>query len=257
MEDDPDLTNVVDGEALWLVGCLAQESTRPDRLVADPFAAHLAGSRGARLFDECSIDGRALEAALAVAVVDDVIQHIVLDQHLHTVVHLGAGLDTRPFRLALPNDLRWVELDRDSLFLYKGLRLAHLTPMCRVERVGFDMTDPAQPGAVLRRVLRGVARGLLLTEYTLNRLDTHKLTDLAVRLRRGIKWWILSTSAGTMGGPELIAGICKSRWRVADYRPLDREARRLAPNRLASIPPDPSRPRTADLGAIWLLRRVG
>jgi len=247
----------VDEEALWLAACLADESTRPDRVIADPFAAHLAGTRGARLFAARSIDGGALMTALSVAVVDDMVQRAVLDQHLHAVVQLGAGLDTRPFRLALPNDLRWVELDSNTLCLYKGMRLAHLTPQCRVERMGFDMTDPAQPAAVLRRALRGVARGLLLTENALDRFDSSELSEIAPQLRRGLKWWILSTSSNATGGPELIDSICRSCWRVVECRPVDREARRLVPDRVASMALDSSRPANPASGTIWLLRRVG
>jgi hypothetical protein len=242
----------VDEEALWLAACLADESTRPDRVIADPFAAHLAGTRGARLLAARSINDGALMTALSVAVVDDMIQHAVLDQHLHAVVQLGAGLDTRPFRVALPNDLRWVELDSNTLCLYKGMRLAHLTPQCRVERMGFDMTDPAQPGAVVRRAVRGVARGLLVTENALDRFSSSELSDLALQLGRGIKWWILSTSSHATGDPELIDHICKSRWRVVDCRPVDHEARRLVPDRVKSTAHLRNRPS----GTIWLLRRV-
>lgn len=256
MQDDSG-ADLVDDTALWLAACLARESARPDRLLADPFAAHLAGPRGARMFAERSADSIALTAALSVAVVDDVIQHVVLEHHLHTVVQLGAGLDTRPFRLVLPNDLRWVELDSEALILYKGLRLAHASPICRVERVSFDATDPAQPGTVLRRVLRGVARGLLVTENALDRFDGCELSDLAMRLRRGIKWWILGTSPATMGGPEMVADVCASRWRVADYRPLDREAQRLVPERIPSNISGSTALRGASSGAVWLLRRVG
>jgi hypothetical protein len=257
MKEDGDGSDVINDEVLWLAACLAHESIRPDRLLADPFAAHLAGPRGARMFVERPPDGIALTAAVSVAVVDDVIQHVVLDHHLHTIVQLCAGLDTRPFRLVLPNDLRWVELDCDALILYKAFRLAHASPMCRVERVSFDVTDPAEPGTVLRCALRGVARGLLVMENALEKFDARKLADLAAGLRRGIKWWILSTSTAMTGGPELIADICDSRWRVADYRPLDREARRLAPERIPARLSDSAVRQADNSGAVWLLRRVG
>jgi hypothetical protein len=256
MQDGRDGSDLIDDEALWLAACLAQESTRPDRLVADPFAAHLAGTRGARMFANRSPNGIALTAALSVAVVDDVIQHAILDHHLHTVVQLCAGLDTRPFRLMLPNDLRWVELDGDPLILYKGFRLAHASPMCRVERVGFDVTDPAQPSTVLRRVLRGVARALLVMENAFEKFDARELTELAASLRRGIKWWILSNLIGVTGGPPLIARICDSRWQVADYRPLDREARRLVPERAPASPSDSAVRQAESSPGVWLLRRV-
>lgn len=254
-------TDVIDDEALWLAACLAHESARPDRLVHDPHAAHLAGSpRAARVFLERAVTNRAVGVVLAVAIIDDLLHRAIVDHHLHAVVHLGAGLDTRPYRLGLPSDLRWVEIDRDALFIYKALRMAHVAPTCRVERVGVDLADPAQLDNALRRVSRGIARGLLLTEHTLERFAPDALQELGARLPPGLKWWILGIQA-EMPGPneDLIAAICGTRWQIAHHRPLDDEGLRLAPGRVAPFVVASvagSGPPAADLGAVWLLHRA-
>lgn len=254
---DDEHTDVIDDEALWLVACLAHESARPDRLVTDPYAAHLAGSpRAARVFIERAETHRAVGVALGVAIVDELLHRAIVDHHLHAVVHLGAGLDTRPYRLGLPSDLRWVELDRDAMFIYKALRMAHAAPTCRVERVGVDLTDPAQRDSALRRVSRGITRGLLLTEHTLERFAPEALQQLGARLPAGLKWWMLGIQAGTPGSNnDLIAATCGARWQIAHHRPLNDEALRLAPGRLASLLVAGSR-RAADLGAVWLLHHA-
>src|SRR3954469_2457263 len=104
---EPEAPDFVDNQMRWLAGCMARESERPDRMLNDPYASHLAGGR---VFEERLDDARAFAAVLAVAVADDLLRRVVVDHHLHSVLHLGAGLDTRPYRLELPNDLRWVEL---------------------------------------------------------------------------------------------------------------------------------------------------
>jgi hypothetical protein len=190
--------------------------------------------------------------ALSTTLVDELLYGVVMSQHLHAVVEASAGLDTRPFRLPLPNDLRWIELDHDAMLLYKSLRLAHLSPNCRVDRVAVDILDPAARGATLAHVCRGIVRGLLLTENALGRLSHDTLIDLGRRAPRGLKWWILPERLSLQKEPEdFIAQICGSRWAIADCRPLDREARRLAPARLALAP---SAQRYQ--GSVWLLRRA-
>ena len=182
---EPEAADFLDSQARWLAACMARESERADRVLNDPYASHLAGVAGARVFEEQTDDGRAFAAVLAVAVADDLVHRAVVDHRLHSVLHLGAGLDTRPDRLGLPNDLRWVELDLDAVFLYKIFRLAHVAPTCRVERVSVDVTDVAQRTGALRRAAHGVARGLLLTEHLLDRFTLGALKELSTRIRAG------------------------------------------------------------------------
>ena len=51
------------------------------------------------------------------------------------VVNLAAGLDTRPYRMALPPSLRWVEVDLPDILDYKEEILAGAAPACALERV--------------------------------------------------------------------------------------------------------------------------
>lgn len=247
--DDREEPEAIDDDAFRLAALIAEESGRADPLVVDPYASHLAGTRGARMLTEQPVPGQADAIALSTAVVDEVVCDTVMRQRLHTVVHVGAGLDTRPFRLQLPSDLRWIELDRNTVLLYKGLRLAHLTPGCRVERVAADVSAPTALGAALRRACVGVARGLLITENALGQFSGEALIEMGRRPPRGLKWWILSARYDPADEhAELLREIRGARWEVADYRPLDREARRRPPTRLTGPPAA-----TSDPSAIWLL----
>jgi hypothetical protein len=256
---EPESPDFVDSEARWLAACMARESERADRVLNDPYASHLAGVRGARVFEERTDEGRAFAAVLAVALADDLVRRVVADHHLHSVLHLGAGLDTRPYRLGLPNDLRWVELDLDAVLLYKIFRLAHVAPTCRVERVSVDVTDAARTTSALRRAGRGVARGLLLTEHVLDRFTPDGLKDLSAHVSGGLKWWILGTPRGAPAAQdEAVSAICGRRWKVAGRRPLGDEARRLAPCRPTplAVDPDPAGDAQSEAGTVWLLHRV-
>ena len=59
------------------------------------------------------------------------------------VVNLAAGLDARPYRMALPPNLDWIEVDLPDLVDYKERILAGETPACRLERVRLDLADVA------------------------------------------------------------------------------------------------------------------
>jgi methyltransferase (TIGR00027 family) len=61
-----------------------------------------------------------------------------------TVINLGAGLDTRPYRMQLPAGLRWIEVDFQNIIDYKKTLLADEKPVCNLRRIAFDLAD--RPG---------------------------------------------------------------------------------------------------------------
>jgi O-methyltransferase involved in polyketide biosynthesis len=74
-----------------------------------------------------------------------------------TVVSVGCGLDTRPWRLELPRDLRWVEVDFADMLDYKDALMSAETPRCRRERITADLNDAAQRRTIYAAA--GVSRG--------------------------------------------------------------------------------------------------
>src|SRR5437867_343111 len=79
------------------------ESERPDALFRDPHARRLAGERGERIVASMR-RGRAWAWPMIVrtAVLDELMLRTVERDGVDTVLNLAAGLDTRPYRLALP-----------------------------------------------------------------------------------------------------------------------------------------------------------
>ena len=105
MSDTP-IAHVAD-TAFWVATYRANESARPDALFKDPLAARLAAERGRDIAEK--IDGSeqiAWVVVMRTCIIDDLIREAI-GRGCDTVLNLGAGLDTRPYRLELPSSLRW------------------------------------------------------------------------------------------------------------------------------------------------------
>jgi len=55
------------------------------------------------------------------------------------VVLVAAGMDTRAYRLPVPKDVAWFELDRPELLELKDRELAAAVPRCARRPVGVDL----------------------------------------------------------------------------------------------------------------------
>jgi O-methyltransferase involved in polyketide biosynthesis len=115
------------------------------------------------------------------------------------VLNLGAGLDTRPYRMTdLPASLRWVEVDMMGLLEEKTELLAGDTPVCQLERIALDLTDYDKRGKLFDR-LNGESRGgvLVITEGLLMYLlepEVIRLTqELAAQPR--FRFWTMDLVA--------------------------------------------------------------
>ncbi|MFD4355585.1 SAM-dependent methyltransferase [Nocardia sp. NPDC058519] len=149
------------GVALTAIGVALireQESRRPDRLYDDPLATAFVD---AARRDFASTEGgtarwRRVEAlaeqffagrSVGVRLVDDQVAEAVA-AGCRQIVLLGAGLDTRAYRLGLPADVTVYELDLPELFAFKEpvLRAADATPTARRHVLPIDLrTDWAVP----------------------------------------------------------------------------------------------------------------
>jgi methyltransferase (TIGR00027 family) len=173
----------VSDTALLIAAFRARESARPDALFSDPLAARLAGARGQALADAHPRGHvTAWMTAIRTVIIDEMIRARVA-AGCGTVLNLGAGLDTRPYRLPLPAELRWIEADYPHLIARKEEALAGERPICRVERVGIDLADTQRRRAFFAGVLSGAGRALVLTEGVLPYLDLDQAGGLASDLR--------------------------------------------------------------------------
>ena len=186
------IENVSD-TARWVAVYRAMETARPDAIFRDPFAERLAGERGHAIVREMK-QGRQMAWAMIVrtAVFDEIILDCVRSRGADLVLILAAGLDARPWRLALPESLRWVDVDLPAMTAYKADAMRGERPVCRYEAIAVDLTSDAARDEVLRR-LGGVARtALVVTEGLLIYLAQPQVESLARALHAqpSIRWWI-------------------------------------------------------------------
>jgi len=98
--------------AFLVAAARAAESTRNDALFDDPLATVVAGERGRALLEATGAKASSLAWTTVVRTV--LIDRLVLDavgRGVDTVLSLGAGLDTRAYRLDLLAQFRWIEAD--------------------------------------------------------------------------------------------------------------------------------------------------
>jgi methyltransferase (TIGR00027 family) len=109
------------------------------------------------------------------------------------VLCLGAGLDARPYRMALPPELIWIEADYPHIIDYKEGILRDETSACRLERVKIDLADTSSRQALLDRIDASSRSVLVLTEGVIPYLDNDEAASLADALRamRHVRFWIV------------------------------------------------------------------
>jgi methyltransferase (TIGR00027 family) len=136
--DEPLIRDISD-TARWMAVYRARESERDDAVFRDPFARALAGDRGERIASALTFsDANAWSFVARTYLFDRFVTRLV--QHgVDMVVNLAAGLDTRPYRMALPPALRWVEVDLPDILDYKEEILGDARPVCALERVRLDL----------------------------------------------------------------------------------------------------------------------
>jgi methyltransferase (TIGR00027 family) len=242
------IENVSD-TARWVAVYRAMESARPDALFRDPYADRLAGERGHQILDSMK-HGRAYAWPMIVrtAIFDEILLEAVRKADL--VVNLAAGLDARPWRLPLPPELCWVDVDLPGILNYKTEMLRAESPKCRYEAVTLDLRDAEARRTLFARLGAGSKRAIVVTEGLLIYLDPEQVGTLATDLhaqpsfqewlidlaspqllKRMSRTWGKSVAAG--GAPFKFAPAEGSDffrpygWREAQYRSTWEEAKRL------------------------------
>lgn len=129
--------------AHWAAAVRARERLRADRLFDDPWAGLLAGEAG-----EAWITARSEDAVVPMVLrtrfFDDFLLRAARDGGIRQVTIMAAGLDTRAYRLAWPEQTRLYELDWATVLKYKEetLLAQRAVPACQLERIAVDLTGP-------------------------------------------------------------------------------------------------------------------
>jgi methyltransferase (TIGR00027 family) len=197
---EPRIKDVSD-TAFWIAHLRAVETERADALFRDPFAGRLAGKHGREVSAAMPLSGMiAWTVAIRTCIIDDYIR-MACGEGVDTVLNLGAGLDTRPYRMELPASLCWVEADYRRVVEYKEKLLAGENARCRLERVKIDLADLGERGSLLASVNARSNKLLVLTEGVIPYLSNEEVASLADDLRaldRAAYWVVDYVSAEAM-----------------------------------------------------------
>ena len=163
VQAEPLIRNLSD-TALLAAVYRARETERPDALFRDPFARRLAGKRGDQIADSIAFSNRNAWAWVARTYLFDQFIAEQCGQGVDMVVNLAAGVDTRPYRMALPAALQWIEVDLPGILSYKEEILASEKPVCTLERVRVDLSDATARRELFAQLGRRAAKSLILAE---------------------------------------------------------------------------------------------
>ncbi len=156
--------NHVSDTALWVASYRAAESARPDALFKDPLAHQLAGDQGRAIAGH--VGGSryvAWSVVVRTCIIDAFIRRL-LNEGVDTILNLGAGLDTRPYRLELNDKVRWIEVDYPHVIAHKERHLQNAEPRCRLERVKLDLADRPARQHLFAQIRAQSQKVLVLTE---------------------------------------------------------------------------------------------
>ena len=153
----------------------------------------LAGKRGAEIIETMP---RAKEMAwtmiVRTAVIDELILDAVNGKQVDLVLNLAAGLDARPWRMALPKSLRWVDVDLPPILEYKTTMLKDERTVCEYEAVPLDLRDETRRQALFSQLGQTATRVLVVSEGLLIYLTPAQVGSLARDLHAvsRFNWWV-------------------------------------------------------------------
>ena len=230
----------VSDTALMVAACRALETDSSDGFVCDPFAARLAGERGMAILralpqPEMMRFGIGVRSRF----MDELVLETLASEEIAAVLSLGCGLDTRPWRLDVPAELRWIEVDFAEMLDYKNGLMSAETPRCRREFISADANDPAQRRNIYAAV--GPAPALMITEGFLMYLPAATVEALAAEAPHasGIAHWMsdIMTTAfmkainietpqsvrnmqapDSLNGDQILETVRRHGWRTAERR---------------------------------------
>ncbi len=192
----PNIRNISD-TALWAARYRALESERPDALFHDPFARRLAGERGEQIANSMPSKDRQAWAWMARTYLFDQFINERVQNGVDLVLNLAAGLDVRPYRMALPASLRWIEVDLPGILDCKEEILGSEKPVCRLERIRLDLADVNARRALFARLGAEARQALILSEGLMVYLTEETAGSLARDLAAppGFRYWILELAS--------------------------------------------------------------
>jgi methyltransferase (TIGR00027 family) len=187
------LIKQVSDTSFWVAHYRAIESERQDSLFKDPYAHILVGDYAS------DIEKMQSEAAkwtrwsvvMRTYIIDQMIRDLNL-KGVTTFLNIGAGLDSRPYRMNLGPDVNWIELDFPHVIEHKARHLQQFRPTCKLERICLDLTNRELRQSQFDKLSNTYSNIAVLTEGVLPYLKQEQVSELSEDLIRGsnFRFWI-------------------------------------------------------------------
>lgn len=188
----PTINDVTD-TAIWVAAYRSEENERKDALFRDPFARLLIGDQGAMLAKRTQGSRyTAWSVIIRTCIIDQFITELISDRNIDLVLNLGAGLDTRPYRMTLPENLKWVEVDFEKIIELKNEKLRNANPVCQLKRVSLDLSQTDLRDEFFSKINAQAKNVLVITEGVVPYLSNEEAAELAQALhgQSSFSYWI-------------------------------------------------------------------
>ncbi len=183
----------VSDTAFWVASFRAAESKREDALFQDPLAEILVANHGEKISHSMRSVARSTSwsVVMRTRLIDEIILRYV-KQGYTTLINLGAGLDARAYRLALPEDFHWIEIDFAEVIEYKNQKLQEQKPKCKLERIACDLSNHDKRKTLFKELNARIGPALVLCEGVIMYLDEEAVGSLAqdIKEQSNFKLWI-------------------------------------------------------------------
>lgn len=179
MADGAQVVRNISDTALWAAYFRAEETKRPDALFRDPYAERLEGGRGTEIAKTIPEGQAHAWAWVTRTYLFDRFLREGIENGADLIVNCAAGLDARPYRMDLPTNLHWVELDLPEILAYKEKILANEKPRCALERIRVNLANAAERQSAFGSIGARGKRAIILTEGLLIYLSPEEVGTLA------------------------------------------------------------------------------
>lgn len=194
------LINNVSDTALWIAAYRAQETARPDAVFQDTLAQKLAGDKGFQMVEATPIKTFMAFAMVTRTTGIDRLVLLAIERGIDTVINLGAGLDTRPYRMPLPVNLNWIEVDFPHMIDYKNELLKNDKTACHLQRIAADLSNNQERKALFAQLGAQTKRALVITEGVVGYLTSEQAAELSrdIFSTPTFQYWVKDYNQGKM-----------------------------------------------------------
>jgi len=191
------LVRDISDTARWVAYFRARETERADALFKDPYAKLLAGKRGFEIANTLPAGNTNEWAWTARTYLFDQFLAREINDGADVVLNLAAGLDARPYRMEVPDRLRWIEVDLPEIIAYKDSLLSEEKPRCNLERITLDLTDQESRRDLFNKVNAYGTKVVVITEGLLIYLTNDEVASLARDLaaRPRFQSWLIDLAS--------------------------------------------------------------